>query len=70
MGLEAEPRRRPQGGRDAHKGAAAGAGNGEGPGASSAARHRVKIFNRHADQEVEVDVPEDRCVLAWRGVFG
>ena len=27
-------------------------------------RHRVKIFNHHASQEVEVEVPEDRCDLA------
>lgn len=50
-----------QGGRDAYKGGAAGAGSGEGPGTSAAPRHRVKIFNRAAGQEVEVDVPEDRC---------
>lgn len=49
-----------QGGRDAHKGHVAGYGSGEGPTAGNVASHRVKIHNRFADQEVEVDVPEDR----------
>ena len=50
-----------QGGRDVHKGGVAGFGSGEGQSAGAATRHRVKIFNHHADQEVEVEVPEDRC---------
>ena len=33
-------------------------GSGEGP--STAPRHKVKIFNHFADQEIEVEVPEDR----------
>lgn len=49
-----------QGGRDVHKGGVAGFGSGEGRSAGVATRHRVKIFNHHADQEVEVEVPEDR----------
>ena len=53
-----------QGGRDVHKGGVAGFGSGEGRSSGSAARHRVKIFNHHASQEVEVEVPEDRCELA------
>lgn len=63
---------RAQGGRDAYKGAPAGAGSGEGPGTSAAPRHRVKIFNRAAGQEVEVNVPEDRRapVLCGRGKGG
>lgn len=44
-----------------HKGGVAGFGSGEGQSAGAAIRHRVKIFNHHADQEVEVEVPEDRC---------
>ena len=39
----------------------AGFGSGEGQSAGAATRHQVKIFNHHADQEVEVEVPEDRC---------
>ena len=50
-----------QGGRDVHKGGVAGFGSGEGQSAGAATRHRVRIVNHHADQEVEVDVPEDRC---------
>ena len=53
-----------QGGRDAHKGHTAGFGSGEGPSAGTAARHRVKIHNHFAHQEVEVEVPEDRCAAA------
>ena len=53
-----------QGGRDVHKGGIAGFGSGEGRSSGSATRHRVKIFNHHASQEVEVEVPEDRCDMA------
>ena len=49
-----------QGGRDAHKGAAPGFGSGEGPSAGSVKTHTIKIFNRAAGQEIEVQVPEDR----------
>ena len=50
-----------QGGRAVHKGGTAGVGSGEGPSAGAAPRHRVRIHNHHASQDVEVDVPEDRC---------
>ena len=50
-----------QGGRGVHRGGLAGYTSGEGPGVSTAPRHRVKIFNHYADQEIEVEVPEDRC---------
>ena len=34
--------------------------------AGAAPRHTVKIYNRAAGQEVEVEVPEDRCAaVAW-----
>lgn len=49
------------GGRVAHYGGVAGVGSGEGP--STAPRHKVKIFNHFADQEIEVEVPEDRYIL-------
>ena len=57
-----EPSGDVQGGRDVHKGGVAGFGSGEGQSAGAATRHRVRIFNHHADQEVEVEVPEDRCI--------
>lgn len=50
-----------QGGRDVHRGQAAGYGSGEGPSSGTAAVHTVKILNRAAGQEMEVEVPEDRC---------
>lgn len=51
-----------------HKGGVAGFQSGEGPSAGTATRHQVTIHNHHADQTVEVDVPEDRCCscLLWR----
>ena len=55
-----------QGGRDAHKGAPAGYGSGEGPSAGAAVMHTVKILNRQAGQELEVQVPEDRYAAATR----
>lgn len=51
------------GGRSAHKGNGWGIGSGEGPSVSNATRHTVKIHNHHANQEVVVEVPEDRFVL-------
>ncbi|KAL6785563.1 FDX6 [Auxenochlorella protothecoides x Auxenochlorella symbiontica] len=51
------------GGRAAHLGLPAGLGSGEGPSVSKAPRHSVKIHNHYADQEVEVEVPEDRYIL-------
>ena len=36
-------------------------GSGEGP--STAPRHKVKIMNHFCDQEIEVEVPEDRYIL-------
>lgn len=49
-----------QGGRSVHKGGGWGIGSGEGPSISNAPRHTVKIFNHHADQDIDVEVPEDR----------
>ena len=51
------------GGRAAHYGGVAGGGSGEGATRSDAPRHKVKIFNRHFNQELEVEVPEDRYIL-------
>jgi ferredoxin len=51
------------GGRVAHFGGVAGAGSGEGATNSSAPRHKVKIYNHYCDQEIEVEVPEDRYIL-------
>lgn len=51
-----------QGGRAAHKGQGWGIGSGEGPSVSNAPRHSVKIHNHHANQELDVEVPEDRSV--------
>ena len=52
--------KRLQGGRAVHKGDGWGIGSGEGRSVSNAARHTVKIHNHHANQELEVEVPEDR----------
>lgn len=51
------------GGRAVHFGGEAGQFSGEGRGASNAPRHKVKIFNKFLDQEVDVEVPEDRYIL-------
>lgn len=51
------------GGRDAHRGQAPGFGSGEGPSAGTAPVHTIRILNRAAGQEIEVEVPEDRYVL-------
>ncbi|DBA80819.1 TPA: Ferredoxin-1, chloroplastic [Trebouxia sp. C0004] len=51
------------GGRSVHKGGGWGIGSGEGPSISNAPRHTVKIFNHHADQDIDVEVPEDRFIL-------
>ncbi len=58
-----------QGGRSAHKGAGWGIGSGEGPSVSNAPRHSVKIHNHHANQDIDVDVPEDRSVSHASCVF-
>lgn len=58
-----------QGGRAAHFGETAGVGSGEGPSQGQVPRHKIKIFNHHTDQELDVEVPEDRwlilCPKAW-----
>lgn len=51
------------GGRVVHFGGVAGVRSGEGPSVSNAPRHKVKIKNNFVDQEIEVDVPEDRYIL-------
>lgn len=48
------PSWRTQGGRAVYHGRPAGYMSGEGMGASSAPRHKVKIINHFADQELEV----------------
>ena len=45
-----------------HRGGVAGFRSGEGPGLSTTPRHTVKIYNHYAGKELEVEVPEDRCV--------
>jgi ferredoxin len=51
------------GGRAVHFGGEAGQFSGEGRGESTAKRHKVKIYNKFIDQEVDVEVPEDRYIL-------
>lgn len=53
-----------QGGRDAYNGQQAGTGSGEGPSRGNVPSHRIKILNHHTDQELEVDVPEDRSAFS------
>lgn len=52
------------GGRDAYRGRQPGTGSGEGPSLGNAPRHKIKIMNHHTSQELEVEVPEDRYILA------
>ena len=52
-----------QGGRDAHLGRGYGVGTGEGVSQGNVPSHRVTIHNRHRDEVLEIDVPEDRYVL-------
>lgn len=49
-----------QGGSAVYRGGVAGQGSGEGPGVQSAQVFKVRITNHYADEEVEVEVPEDR----------
>ena len=51
------------GGRVVHFGGVAGQFSGEGRTNSDAPRHKVKIYNNFLDQEVDVEVPEDRYIL-------
>lgn len=51
------------GGRAAHFGSTYGLMTGEGPSLGNVAQHKVKIFDRFANQELELEVPEDRYVL-------
>lgn len=59
-----------QGGSAVYRGGVAGQGSGEGPGASSAQSFKVKIINHYAEEEVDVEVPEDRCGIAERSTEG
>lgn len=52
-----------QGGRAVHWGGLYGYRTGEGPSAGNAPVHKVTIHNHHADQVLEVEVPEDRYIL-------
>ena len=47
-------------------GGEAGVGSGEGPSQGAVPRHKVKIYNHFADQELEVEVPQDRCESSSR----
>ncbi|GMH38913.1 hypothetical protein BSKO_06811 [Bryopsis sp. KO-2023] len=51
------------GGRDVHNGGVYGFQTGEGPSGGKVASHNVRIYNKYADQVVEVEVPEDRYVM-------
>jgi hypothetical protein len=53
-----------QGGSAVYRGGVAGQGSGEGRGYEAAQVFKVKIINSHAGEEVEVDVPDDRCACA------
>jgi ferredoxin len=39
-----------------------GVGTGEGASRGDCPTHKIKIINHYANQEIEVEVPEDRCV--------
>lgn len=49
------------GGRAVHKGGVAGFQSGEGPSAGTAPLRKVKIIDHYGNQELEIEVPEDRC---------
>lgn len=49
-----------QGGSAVYRGGVAGQGSGEGPGLQNAQVFKVRITNHYAEEEVEVEVPEDR----------
>ncbi|KAI3438375.1 hypothetical protein D9Q98_000807 [Chlorella vulgaris] len=51
------------GGSAVYRGGVAGQRSGEGPGRADAQSFKVKIINHYAEQEVEVEVPEDRYIL-------
>ncbi|MEW5303134.1 MAG: hypothetical protein WDW36_005856 [Sanguina aurantia] len=51
------------GGRAVHTGGMAGFRTGEGTTAGDVAVHSVKIFDHYANQEITVQVPEDRYIL-------
>lgn len=50
-------------GRTVGAGSRFGIGTGEGASRGDCAKHKVKIYNHYADEEVELEVPEDR----WGG---
>lgn len=52
-----------QGGRAVHTGGMAGFRTGEGVTAGDVATYSVKIFDHFANQEIDIQVPEDRWVL-------
>ncbi|EFJ52141.1 Apoferredoxin [Volvox carteri f. nagariensis] len=51
------------GGRAVHKGGVYGFRTGEGPTAGDVPRHKVKIFDHYGNQEIDIEVPEDRYIL-------
>ena len=53
-----------------HKGGSYGFRTGEGVSAGDVAVHKVKIFNHFQNNIVEVEVPEDRCVITFSCDFG
>jgi hypothetical protein len=44
-----------------------GVGTGEGASRGDCPTHKIKIINHYANQEIEVEVPEDRCVVQMKG---
>ncbi|KAG2448312.1 hypothetical protein HYH02_006896 [Chlamydomonas schloesseri] len=51
------------GGRAVHKGGVYGFRTGEGPSAGDVAVHKIKIFDHYGNQEIDIEVPEDRYIL-------
>ncbi|KXZ56746.1 hypothetical protein GPECTOR_1g672 [Gonium pectorale] len=51
------------GGRAVHKGGVYGFRTGEGPSAGECAVHKIKIFDHYGNQEIDIEVPEDRYIL-------
>ncbi|GLI69019.1 hypothetical protein VaNZ11_013558 [Volvox africanus] len=51
------------GGRAVHKGGVYGFRTGEGPSAGNVPVHKIKIFDHHGNQEIDIQVPEDRYIL-------
>ncbi len=57
-----------QGGRAVHKGGVYGFRTGEGPTAGDVPVYKIKIHDHYGQQEIEVEVPEDRCACRRQGL--